>query len=424
MTGAGDYTELTFDIVRDDGVIVYLNGREVDRSNMTAGNKTYSDDAVASGSPEGELVALDTLVLSPGDLVEGVNFIAVELHQAPSSTSDLGMDLRVRGTKPNGGSNTVAMTQTGTLKARALNGGEWSALTEAEFIVGTPAAAGNLVVSEIYYNPPGADESAEWIELMNISGGTIDLTDVSFSGVTYTFPSGWLLPAGGRIVVVKDQVAFAAANNTAGITIAPGEFTASLSNSGEELAVIDSTGTVDIQRFTYSDEAPWPTGPDGGEYSLVLIAPETAPDHGVASNWRSSAAIGGSPGTTDAVNFVGNPADDLDGDGLEALLEHAFGSINGDAGASPESQIVIGAGLFNGGTEENLTITFRRNMAADDVIITAEISSDLANWDSLGVQYVSSIQNGDGTETVTYRSTTPFASIAREFVRIRVTQRP
>lgn len=424
VTGAGDYTELTFDIVRDDGVIVYLNGREVDRSNMTAGNKTYSDDAVASGSPEGGLVALDTLVLSPGDLVEGVNFIAVELHQAPSSTSDLGMDLRVRGAKPNGGSNTVTMTQTGTLKARALNGGEWSALTEAEFIVGAPAAVGNLVVSEIYYNPPGADESTEWIELMNISSGTIDLTDVSFSGITYTFPSGWLLPAGGRILVVSDQVAFAAANNTAGITIAPGEFTASLSNSGEELAVIDSTGTVDIQRFTYSDEAPWPTGPDGGGYSLVLIAPETAPDHGAALNWRSSAAIGGSPGTTDAVNFVGNPADDLDGDGLEALLEHALGSINGDAGASPESQVVIRTGLFNGGTEENFTITFRRNMAADDVIITAESSSDLANWDSLGVQYVSSIPNGDGTETVTYRSTTPFASIVREFVRIRVTQRP
>ena len=116
--------------------------------------------------------------------------------------------------------------------------------------------------------------------------------------------------------------------------------------------------------------------------------------------------------------------DDLDGDGLAALLEHAFGSINGDAGASPESQVVIGTGLLNGGTEENLTIPFRRNLAADDVIITAEISSDLASWNSLGVQYVSSIPNGDGTETVTYRSTAPFASIDKEFVRIRVTQRP
>ena len=124
------------------------------------------------------------------------------------------------------------------------------------------------------------------------------------------------------------------------------------------------------------------------------------------------------------MNLAGNPNDDLDGDGLAALLEHAFGSINGDAGASPESQVVIGTGLLNEGTEENLTITFRRNLAADDVIITAEISSDLASWNSLGVQYVSSIPNGDGTETVTYRSTAPFASIDKEFVRIRVTQRP
>ena len=29
VTGVGNYTELTFDIVRDDGAIVYLNGKEV-----------------------------------------------------------------------------------------------------------------------------------------------------------------------------------------------------------------------------------------------------------------------------------------------------------------------------------------------------------------------------------------------------------
>jgi len=424
VTGVGDYSELTFEIVRDDGAIVYLNGVEVDRSNLTGGNKTYADNAVASSSPEGELVMLNTLVLSPGDLVEGINVIAVELHQAPSSSSDLGMDLRVRGTKPNVGSNTVTMTQTGTLKARALNGGEWSALTEADFIVGTPAGGGNLVVSEIYYNPPGSDESTEWIELMNISAGTIDLTDVSMTGITYTFPAGWLLPAGGRIVVVKDQTAFAAAYNTAGIMIAPGVFTASLSNSGEELAIIDSTGSVDIRRFTYLDQAPWPTGPDGEGYSLVLVAPETSPDHGIAGNWRSSVAIGGSPGASDTVEFSGVPSDDLDSDGISALLEHAFGSINGDAGVSPESQIVIGTGLFESGTQEHLTITFRRNLAADDVILAAEISSDLVNWDPLGVEYVSSIPNGDGTETVTLRSKALFSSIDKEFVRIKVTQRP
>ncbi|MDA7882408.1 lamin tail domain-containing protein, partial [Akkermansiaceae bacterium] len=309
------------------------------------------------------------------------------------------------------GGNTVTLTQTGTLKSRVLNGGEWSALTEADFIVGTPASAGNLVVSEIYYNPPGADESTEWIELMNISGGTIDLTDVSMTGITYTFPSGWLLPAGGRIVVVKDLTAFSAAYNTAGITIAPGVFSSSLSNGGEELAIIDASGSVDIQRFTYLDVPPWPTGPDGGGYSLVLVAPDTLPDHGVASNWRSSVAIGGSPGTSDTVEFSGNPNDDLDGDGIPALLEHAFGSINGDAGASPESQVVLGTGLFEGGTVENLTMIYRRNMAADDVIIEAEISGDLVIWDPLGVEYVSSIPNGDGTETVTFRSKTTYASI-------------
>ncbi len=423
VSGAADYTELTFDLIRDDGAIVYLNGKEIDRSNLADGVITATSLAT-SASPEDEIVPLSTLTLAPGDLVEGVNVIAVEVHQTSTRSSDLGVDLRVRGIKPNPGASDVTLTETGTLKARSFSGGEWSALTEADFIVGIPASPSNLVVSEINYNPAGVDDTKEWLELMNISATAIDLTDVSFTGITYAFPAGTTLEVGQRIVIVKDQAGFAADYDTTGILIAPGVFTGSLNNGGEELAIIDATGTVDIQRFTYLDEAPWPTAPDGTGATLVLVSPQSSPAHGDPASWRSSFNSGGSPGGSDGQTFTGDPNADLDGDGLTALLEYAFGSINGDAGPSPESVISVGQGLFGDPAVESLAITFRRNLAAEDVIITVEGSADLVDWDLVQTQIVSAIPNGDGTETVTYRSLSDIAVTTREFIRVKVTQSP
>ena len=423
VTGAADYTELTFDLIRDDGAIVYLNGREIDRSNLADGVVTFSTLA-SSASPEDEIVPLSTLVLSPGDLLEGVNVIAVEVHQSSTGSSDLGVDLRVRGIKPNPGASDLTLTRTGTVKARSFSGGEWSALTEADFIVGIPASPSNLVVSEINYNPAGIDDTKEWLELMNISGSAIDLTDVSFTGITYTFPAGTTLAARQRIVIVKDQAGFAADYDTAGILIAPGVFAGSLNNGGEELAIIDATGTVEIQRFTYLDVPPWPTAPDGSGATLVLISPLTSPAHGDPASWRSSFFPGGSPGGSDGQTFTGDPGADNDGDGLGALLEYAFGSVNGDAGPSPESVILLGSGFFGDPAVENLTITFRRNSAAEDIVIAVEASSNLVDWDTVQTEFVSSLPNGDRTDTVTYRSLSDSAVTTREFIRVKVTQSP
>jgi hypothetical protein len=369
-------------------------------------------------------VRLKPLTLSPGDLLEGINVIAVEVHQTSSGSSDLGLDLRVRGVKPNPGASEVTLTQTGSLKARSFSGGEWSALTEADFIVGIPASPSNLVVSEINYNPAGADDTKEWLELMNISATTIDLTDLSFTGITYSFPAGTTLLAGQRIVIVKDQAGFAADYDTSEILIAPGVFTGSLDNSGEELAIIDATGTIDIQRFAYLDGTPWPAAPDGTGATLVLVSPQTSPSHGVPSNWRASFALGGSPGGSDGKTFTGDPDADQDGDGLNALLEYAFGSINGDAGASPESAITLGSGFFGNPAAENLTVTFRRNSAAEDIVISVESSANLSDWNLIQTEVVSFISNGDGSDTVTYRSLSDFAVTTREFVRVKVTQSP
>ena len=73
--------------------------------------------------------------------------------------------------------------------------------------------------------------------------------------------------------MVKNQTAFAAAYDTAGLNIAPDSFApTSLDNTGEEIAVIAQDGSTDIRRFTYDDDPDWPTAPDGDSAGSVSVA--------------------------------------------------------------------------------------------------------------------------------------------------------
>ncbi|WP_425390463.1 T9SS type A sorting domain-containing protein [Ekhidna sp.] len=77
---------------RDDGAIVYLNGNEIIRDNMPAGTVTYTTLASnAEGEPEEQTYY--TFEVDPSDLVVGTNYIAVEIHQANVTSSDISFDL-------------------------------------------------------------------------------------------------------------------------------------------------------------------------------------------------------------------------------------------------------------------------------------------------------------------------------------------
>ncbi len=81
-------------ILRDDGAVVRLNGREAYRSNLPMGPigpDTRAGFAVAGAD---ENVFLETR-LSPGPLVDGWNFLAVEVHQSDPASSDLSFDLEL-----------------------------------------------------------------------------------------------------------------------------------------------------------------------------------------------------------------------------------------------------------------------------------------------------------------------------------------
>ncbi|WP_148572482.1 fibronectin type III domain-containing protein [Nocardioides caldifontis] len=88
------YTTLAFELLRDDGAVVYVNGAEVQRTNMPSGPVTYSTLASSniSGNAENRYVSF---TVPASVLVAGTNVIAIEVHQDATRSSDLSMDLRL-----------------------------------------------------------------------------------------------------------------------------------------------------------------------------------------------------------------------------------------------------------------------------------------------------------------------------------------
>lgn len=77
---------------RDDGAVVYINGTEVWRSNMPSGTLNYRtfSSVIISGADE---TTYFKKVLPRSVFSQGINTIAIELHQRDSISSDLGFDL-------------------------------------------------------------------------------------------------------------------------------------------------------------------------------------------------------------------------------------------------------------------------------------------------------------------------------------------
>lgn len=290
-----------------------------------------------------------------------------------------------------------------------------------------PASAANLVVSEIMYHPAGLTASEinagivgpdqfEYIELMNISDGSVTLDGVRFvDGVDYDFAQGVIVPPAGRLVIARDRAAFLQRHPGASATLAAGGFLndTGLANGGERLRLLDAAG-ADIRDFAYNDRAPWPEGADGDGYSIVLVAPGLSPDHALAHNWRSSALPGGSPGQGDAVIFSGQAGADSDGDGMSAFLEHALGTSDDVGGTSGFSVVSDGSG--------DLLISHPRNLAADDAVLSMEVSADLVSWVPAGEDFIieSDTPAGDGTSVVLWRAS---PVVTREFIRLKVESR-
>ena len=149
------------------------------------------------------------------------------------------------------------------------------------------AAASDVSINELMYNPVSDNDGDEFVELANRGATAVDLSGWCFtSGITLCFAPGTSIAANGYLVIGTDAARFQTTYGFAPAAV----YTGKLSNSGEKVTLSDATATV-VDSVTFSDHDPWPTTPDGTGDSLELIDPTQ--DHNDPLNWAGSTAASG-----------------------------------------------------------------------------------------------------------------------------------
>jgi hypothetical protein len=186
-----------------------------------------------------------------------------------------------------------------TLRSRVLRDGEWSALSQAVFVVGLPV--GTVAINELHYNPldlsaPAvAGSELEFIELINHGDEPIDLAGWTLGNAIdpFVFNQATIVEPGEYLVLASNSAEFLAFYGR----LADGEYLGQLGNGGETLELRDNLAIL-VDSVTWDDVPPWPTAPDGLGPSLELIDPEL--DNALADSWGPSSADWGSPGTANS----------------------------------------------------------------------------------------------------------------------------
>ncbi|MBT7068734.1 MAG: hypothetical protein HN919_20740, partial [Verrucomicrobia bacterium] len=153
-----------------------------------------------------------------------------------------------------------------------------------------------VVFNEVHYNPIGATEDGEWLELFNQMGIKVDLSGWRLSGgIDYTFPAGTnsIIDPGAYLVVFKTPGAGEL-----------GPFTGSLGNAGETINLRNHSDRL-MDSLGYGDSGRWPVTADGSGITLAKRKPYTP--NKPPENWTRSAEIGGTPG---GENFPSGPPSD------------------------------------------------------------------------------------------------------------------
>lgn len=84
-------------VMRDDGIVVYLNGEEVVRDNMPAGTITFSTPSSTTIDGAAESV-YNIFSIPKSKFVNGTNRISIELHNRTGTSSDLRIDAYLKTT--------------------------------------------------------------------------------------------------------------------------------------------------------------------------------------------------------------------------------------------------------------------------------------------------------------------------------------
>ncbi len=387
--------------------------------------------------------ANDKLILNGGTLrATATNTLAAATTVNASTSSVLDVGATFTSTFSGVVSGSGALTKSGS-GIQLLSGTN-------TFTGGVTVTDGTLRAS----NPSGLGTGA-----VTVTGGVFDLNGQTFSLASTVGPAGTLSGAGGLGATTLNGILAPGGSASGLVTLASatvgstanlqfqlagtgtrgtnydaltvnsvlaldGTVTVTLNGLtpalGQSFDLINSTGAINVAAFNVATDL-----------VLPALAPTLAWDTSAfASSGVISIVVGGPSFTSFAsANFspaeqadplISGPAADPDKDGVTNVMEYAFAmspSVPSVANLPRTVTVPVSADTFVG-------VTYTRLKGATDLVFTPEFSSvpESAGYTASSSLQISLVDNGNGTETVTLRDTTPVTPSAPRFVRLRVLQ--
>lgn len=178
------------------------------------------------------------------------------------------------------------------------------------------------IISGIRYLKGQEDGDTEYLMLSNVGEMDIDLSGYAFTlGISFTFPTGTILPAGDSLYVVRDISS--EFSNHSQLQWESGK----LADEGETIELTTPSGII-VDQVRYLPTAPWPVIPESESSAIELKNPLKA-NH-IASNWQQKSA-----GIADGIeellhaNKLPKQGYDLQGRKVNVTSAHGFIIVGG-----------------------------------------------------------------------------------------------
>ena len=188
LTAIDEESLLTLDLVYDDGMVIYMNGQEVERVRMADGVVTHTTFATSTVGNNAKI----SIIIPSSYLVVGRNSLAVEVHNRSGRSSDISFNAQLISNQENQGDLVDEIISYGdvwsysdTIEAPAtdwfglsFDDGQWS-VGESQFGFGDGDEA-----TVLDFGPNSSDKTASYYfrhtvnleHVMNVDAITMDLT--------------------------------------------------------------------------------------------------------------------------------------------------------------------------------------------------------------------------------------------------------
>lgn len=271
LTDPSAFTRYTLHLLRDDGSRVFVNGVEVIRENMDKWSYGSYSPAVVNINGEDEKV-FHTYRINPALFKQGQNVIAVEIHQASATSSDMSFDMDLQATAIKAATPVIyhqpglSLTLTSGMNVTAVMAPD-TAMVEQIFINEVMARNTSGLTDE-------AGEHEDWIELYNGGSTPVDLAGLYFADALPPLEL-WPIPTGNpelTTIMPNGYKLFIADGEPSGHQLHTGF---KLSKDGDQVALLKISGkdTVVIDHLQFGrqqENVSWGSYPNGtGNFKLM-----------------------------------------------------------------------------------------------------------------------------------------------------------